>query len=306
MKNLHAALACALMAWALPLLADGPRPVAQIGERLLLSKPAGAITLDGVLAEPAWQSADAVSDFTAPQGAKPFETVVKALHDDQRLYLGIRCQVDDRASIVVVQPEGGAVYRDDSMEIFLDPAHDARNAWQIAVNAAGAVCMINLTDRSKALPRGDYLDAKANWDEATRSYTLEIAINRARFNLTGPQTKSAGIAFLRNQQVTAGGNRLYRFLWTSQDPSAWGHLLLADPASFSTLTQNYRARLDQAARATRDEGLTARADALRKDLPRLTPDDKAFLAEFESRLLALEEDSTSRYWRTKFGELFKE
>ena len=303
-------------AWTRPLLAllalaaaataqPAPREP-QFGERLLLSAPATGIVVDGVLAEPAWQQADSVAGFDLPHGGKPFETVIRAVHDDRRIYLGIRCQVDRRASLVAVHPEAGLTYRDDSIEIFWDPAHDGKQCHQLVVNAAGNVTVIDWRNREQSLPRGDYLDAKAGWDDATSSYILEIAVNRDRFGLAGTLTRAVGIAFLRNQQVSGNGNRVHRFLWHAQDPARWGHLFLMDPASLAALRAEHRSRLGQARQATPDAELRARSDRLETELAALTGRDKPALAVLEQRLLQLEDEAHRAYWRRQFAELFED
>ena len=75
-------------------------------ERTLIpTHAAGAISLDGLLDEPAWAGAPVASDFiqNEPREGVPatFDTEVRVLYDDQAIYFGVFAKDDDPAGIVV-------------------------------------------------------------------------------------------------------------------------------------------------------------------------------------------------------------
>ena len=99
------------------------------------------ITVDGVLNEPAWQTAPACSSFVQRdpvEGAKPSQkTVVRVLYDRDALYIGARMYDTSPDSIVseLSRRDGGT--RSDRFFVYLDPYYDRRSGYYFAVNAAG-------------------------------------------------------------------------------------------------------------------------------------------------------------------------
>ena len=277
----------------------------QFGPNVLPSYEAGHIQLDGKLDEAAWQEAGTAADFSASKsrGILPFKTVVRALHNRDTIYLGVSCEVQDRASIVAIRPEGGKTYRDDSIEIFLDPGHDTKKCYQLIVNAAGRVSVIKIGDHT-VMKRGDYLDAAAGWDEGSKSYILEIAISRKKLGIAGVLNRTIGLAFLRNQQVEPSGNRAYRYLWHGPDPATWGHLALLDKESFRALRESYLDRLTTITRSPVPEEFKTDAKTLKQEAQKLNPREVAGLTAFEDSLLALEKKAGWEYWKRKFEALF--
>ncbi len=119
---------------------------------------AGAIRLDGVLDEPAWLTADSITDFTQqePDEGRPGteRTVVRILTTDEGIYLGFWLyQPPER--VVRSQLRRDADLESDDYVVFLfDPARDRRSAYAFAVNANGAL--------SDGEVKGH--EADANWD----------------------------------------------------------------------------------------------------------------------------------------------
>lgn len=98
------------------------------------------IQVDGLLDEPDWYAAPALTDFSftwaAADDSPRQSTVAKLLWNDEKLFVSFLCQDEDiQASR---QERDGQVYRDDCVEVFLAP--DPNNLQQymnLEINALG-------------------------------------------------------------------------------------------------------------------------------------------------------------------------
>ena len=291
-----------LLAVTRPGLAELTISQEQFGDRLFFASPVQSIKLDGALDEEEWKTTDVLTGFSAARGIAKFRTEIRALFSGTDVYLGIRCEAESRESLKTRYPEGGKVYRDDSIEIFFDPLHNSKKCHQIIVNAIGTVTVID-KNTNQYTGRKDYLDAKAKWDEKLKSYTIEIALNRGRFGLTGQRTHSMGVGFLRNQQASGDSSRAYRFKWHSADPRRWGHLFLMDGKTFDALKLEYSRRLNAIEQAQVPDSVGKAAAVLKAAIEEL-PAQKERLTEFEGKLIALEREGLKLHWRHRFEELF--
>jgi Domain of unknown function (DUF5916)/Carbohydrate family 9 binding domain-like len=109
-----------------------------------VARVTSAITLDGVLDEPAWQNAATIGDLVQHEphaGQPPSEkTEVRLLHDGDYLYVGVICHDSEPAGIIGTQMARDAPLGDDDrIEIVLDTFRDRRNAFYFATNPAGAL-----------------------------------------------------------------------------------------------------------------------------------------------------------------------
>lgn len=101
------------------------------------------IQLDGVLAEPEWQQAQAAAGFRQNQPregeAATEKTEVRVLYDDGNLYVGVMCFDAEPSKIVAqkLQRDGG-LDDDDMFAFLLDTYHDKRNAYFFATNPNAA------------------------------------------------------------------------------------------------------------------------------------------------------------------------
>lgn len=79
--------------------------------------------LDGRLDEACWRAAVPISDFKAVLSAEAVseQTVVRVLHDDKALYIGIRAEEHDMDKLKTEHDEGGCVFLDDCVELVLRP-----------------------------------------------------------------------------------------------------------------------------------------------------------------------------------------
>lgn len=106
----------------------------------------GLLQLDGVLDEAAWQQAPWQSGFVSASAAvegqnprMPVQTRFKVLCDDDALYVGVECAEPNIDNLVAKHTEHDqAVYGDDCVEVFFDPAGEGRYYHHFVVNTKGA------------------------------------------------------------------------------------------------------------------------------------------------------------------------
>ncbi|MBT4821364.1 MAG: carbohydrate-binding family 9-like protein, partial [Lentisphaerae bacterium] len=110
---------------------------------------AGGVILDGVLDEAAWGAAPELSGFTVVghrgDSRHAFKTAdvqtrFKVLQDAHALYVGVLCDEPNLDGLKAKTPwRDGAVWQDDCIEIFFDPANDGRYYHQVMVNSRGTI-----------------------------------------------------------------------------------------------------------------------------------------------------------------------
>jgi len=131
-------LTLALLALVVPAAAQEPeRP------RALSTRVTEPPTIDGRLDDAAWQLATPIGELTQlePQfGVPPSESSdIRFVHDDDQLYMMIRCYDSQPEGIVSTTRErDGLLEVDDRVEIVFDTFLDRRNAFFFQINAAGS------------------------------------------------------------------------------------------------------------------------------------------------------------------------
>ena len=119
---------------------DGGPPLAQIGRVATENAP----RIDGHLDDRCWQEAPELQDLVMVEpweGRAPtHRTVVKLLHDRHHLFLSIRCDDSDVASIRATQrARDAALDPDDRVEFMFDPFENRRTAYWFQIGAAGSL-----------------------------------------------------------------------------------------------------------------------------------------------------------------------
>ncbi len=115
-------------------------------------RAASPITVDGRLDEPAWGRAAWATDFQIANtgsggGRAAVQTRFKAVWTDDALYVAVECDEPKLDELRAKTPwRDGAVWADDCVEIFFDPAGDGRYYHQIMVNARGTIFDMRAAD----------------------------------------------------------------------------------------------------------------------------------------------------------------
>ncbi len=134
----------ALAVWAfLPGLAAAQSPPSAAPAVLAAGKLDGSLRVDGLLDEPAWNSASVVElaqQDPNPGQITPYDTRLQALHDGKNLYFGFTCIDPEPARIAVhTMQRDGNMNGDDSVAVVLGTFGEGRNGYLFRVGAGGAL-----------------------------------------------------------------------------------------------------------------------------------------------------------------------
>jgi len=196
----------------------------------------GAMVIDGALTEPGWAAGPWQSDFTraeidSPAGTlAPVQTRFKVLYDATTVYVGIACDEPDPGAIKAAAPwRDGAVWQDDCVEVFCDPAGEGRYYHQVMVNSRGQVFDSSGADYGVVTSKlwNGAVVAAGRVDAAAQTWTVELAIPFGTLLLgddAGPRWKW-NVARERH-----AGGKLELSTWSPLRgnfhlPREWGNLL---------------------------------------------------------------------------------
>ena len=152
-----------------------------------------SLKLDGILDEPEWQKAEAITEFTQrnPYYGRPAteKNLVRILYDDDNLYVGAVCFHKDINDLVAHKLAHRDVAWDDLFSVVLDTFHDHTKAYCFQVNPLGA--------KNEVFMDGpDVSDSNWNevWDVKTKinkdnwSAEFKIPLRILRFSSQSDQT----------------------------------------------------------------------------------------------------------------------
>lgn len=209
--------------------------------------PSGAsIKLDGKLDETVWAESTKLYLHPYkgnPEGAKVVHTIVYALKDENYLYFAFTCEEPKITNMVYAQRENDSkdIWRDSSIEIFLNPSGDRKNYYQFMINVLGS------TSDIKAQRIG--MDQVYDWDwnsEATvktamsdQDWSVEIAIPLKNLGLL--QEKGFPANFNRNRILDEGKDYVTLYTWSPflkhgfHDLENFGNVVFAEVEDTSIL-----------------------------------------------------------------------
>ena len=189
------------LALALVLAAPTASRAAAAGDPLVARRLEGRIALDGRLDDPAWERAEPFDGFVQlfPQdGAPPGQgTVVRVLHDDHSLYVGVLCRDAEPARIVRTLARRDSIPYSDYVAVYVDSMHDRRTGYVFAINAGGVQEDVLYYDDENG--KGDW---DAVWGGAAAivaegwSAEIEIPFSALRFSNAAEQVWGFGVVRL--------------------------------------------------------------------------------------------------------------
>jgi hypothetical protein len=116
-------------------------PRAEGPARYSCPRTAGPIIIDGRIDEPAWDAAAWTDPFIDIQGTDHpmprFETRMKMAWDDEALY--VAALMEEPHLWATLLEYDSIIYRDNDFEVFIDPDDDAKDYYEIEINAFGTI-----------------------------------------------------------------------------------------------------------------------------------------------------------------------
>lgn len=182
----------------------------------------GRIRIDGNLDDPAWQLVEPLTGFRT-SGLRPAEhqTFVRLLYDADHVYIAVEAEEPHTDQILVAQKDrDSAVWKDDAIELFIDPDGHGIRYFHLAINAAGA-----LYDAECKLsePFNPLFNADCDIATGTRkdAWTLEMCLQAASF---GAPIREGGrwLMTVARGRKAAGG----------REHSTWTDGVYHQPSSF--------------------------------------------------------------------------
>jgi Domain of unknown function (DUF5916)/Carbohydrate family 9 binding domain-like len=170
--------------------------------------------IDGLLDDPAWQSATVIDQFTQQEpteGAPASErTEVRVLYDPGHLFIAVHAYDSRPAEIVATEMRRDAdrILDEDSFQVILDTFNDSRNGYMFVTTPLGAKLEQQISEEGEGNSRARATNSNINrnwdgvWDAAARrtedGWTAEIAIPMATLRFKDGDEQTWGVNFMRN------------------------------------------------------------------------------------------------------------
>lgn len=204
-----------------------------------VTRAAGKITIDGKLDEPAWQKAAPVTfvfPWSKQTGAKQ-KTTARLLYDDDFLYVAYECEDSD--IVAHYEHRDDPTYKDDAVEIFINPAPQQNFYLGLEMNARATLYDYFYAFPSTLVAQFDLKGAQLATNvrgtlnqtgDKDQGWSLEVAIPWENFRVLVPDAGPAPAKFPPppGTKWRANMNR-----WDGTEPnrrlSEWSDSGLPDP-----------------------------------------------------------------------------
>ena len=242
--------------------------------------------MDGLVAtDPAWERIPAVTGFSklGDGYTQAKQTRVQACWDAEALYIGVICEEPDVARMALHVRDGGPIWEDDGIEVFLMPGEGGPVS-QFAVTAGGA--------KGGFVGAPDFRKFQAAAHTDAESYSLEI---RIPFGLLKAAPKVGDRwrgDFCRNIWTTYSGGDKFT-CWAPLvtqffEPEHYATIVLSGPAPDVAQAQALTEQLNSGYRADLARRLRETAALGREYFPALAA--AAGNAEYQAEALRLARD----------------
>lgn len=186
-------------------------------------------TIDGLFDDAAWQDAvESGRNFlgVGKKGDPPRQTVFRAGFTDKGLYFAVLCEEDDPSRIKANAADMGAMWQEDSIEIFIRPEGE-KEYLQIAVNAIGA------RFNNKYRGASALLDWQAMTFEDEKAWHAEIFVPFETFAALPEKNVAWLFNVTRNVATTdeVTMTSWSKLLTSYHEPEKFGRLIFADGLS---------------------------------------------------------------------------
>ena len=167
--------------------------------------------IDGKLDDACWAKSRAAEEFVILGSDKPAtrQTGVRVAHSETHFFVAYECLEKDMDKVraLVAEPDGEKIWRDDCVELFLDPLRQGQAFYQWIVNANAARWDMRALDMREPGAERPLLKTDVAWNSdadvaAARGkdrWTVEMAIPFASLGLTPKEGDVWGVNFNRHQ-----------------------------------------------------------------------------------------------------------
>ncbi|MFO8079236.1 MAG: DUF4838 domain-containing protein [Armatimonadota bacterium] len=188
-------------------------------------------TIDGALSEDLWDDADVLTDFITWGGSSEadYTTRARVAHDGQNLYVALECEQDTSELVTNAAPRDGSAWKDDSVEIFINPERGEYAYAQFIVTAAGA--FFDQWRKREDQSYGEALAYDFDADRAARvedgKWTAELRLPLGELGVRPERERLLPINFVRNVQGRDGEiSAWFASIRAHADPMARGWIVL--------------------------------------------------------------------------------
>ena len=211
----------------------------QVEKTMNVPKLKAAVTVDGDLAD--WPSADRAmvkypdcAEFGIPPNKDRFEAQVAFAWDDQNLYFAADVKEDE----LVCEAKADEVYKDDAVELFVDPLGDGlvwgdAGDFQIGISPSGPEGQPQIYSWfQKTVPAGAELASKIEDSADGARYVLEVKIPWVFLGVTNPaagQSIRASPAFHTVNKARTSSAKINWSYIANFDKIKLGELKLTQP-----------------------------------------------------------------------------
>lgn len=207
------------------------------------------IKVDGKIDDPAWQESRELYLLPYkgnPEGLKTAKTLVYGLKDKNKIYFAFKCEEPSIKNMIYMKREHDDkdIWRDSSVEIFLNPSGDKINYYQFIINPSGSYADLS----AKKVGSDHVINWKWNGGPEIKtavsenSWTAEIAIDLEK--LSGFTEKGFPANFNRNRVLNQGKDYITLYTWSPflrhgfHDLQHFGTLLFGKPVDNSSIIEN--------------------------------------------------------------------
>lgn len=181
--------------------------------------------IDGKLDDAIWIKAQKLTPFFTMHGeSASAETFAYLTYDKDNLYIAFKCSEPNVKGIRnKVNKHDGPVWKDDSVEIFIDANKDKKSYYQIVVNPSAVIYDSFINNR---VHKKNYeIDPEARAMVNNDSWTLEIAIPWKNLNIAPPSKgQKMGLLLVRTRTQKEGIMQCPAMFGGNHQPEIFGNL----------------------------------------------------------------------------------
>lgn len=180
--------------------------------------------IDGKLDDKVWKRLTPYTNFRAKPDGRDVAAKTEAYlcYDKDNFYIAVQCFEPVPGDIIAkVKKHDGSVWKDDSIELFLDTNNDMKTYFQLVVNPAGVTCDVRNKKRSFEF------NCPVAASQDGKSWVFEAAIPWKKLDMTTPIAGSRiRGAIVRNRVKSKESQQLPPLFGSNHQPKMFGAIFL--------------------------------------------------------------------------------